>query len=493
MSQRRYKEVQSRATVQLLPACLDDYVGPDTPVRALDAYVASLDLQALGLRHTEASLGVGHPADDPGLLLKLFLYGYQNKVRRSRALEAETRRNTEVMWLCQGAQPRYKTIADFRKINPEALQAVNRDCVQACRELALIGGRRVAADGTLLKACANPGSVYTKSKLERDLVRLEDQIASSDKALAEADEQETDDAFSDPDLVAKMNARIACRDKKKALYERLEASGKTQVSEVAPDARSFRQKSGTSGVGYNGQITVDDQSRLIVAVDRVQDTNDQNQLEPMMTKAQEAMGSKKVVGVADKGYANHSHIKGCEEKGIEVYVPLPKISTKGSSERYVKGAFTCDGAKDHDICPAGHKLVHNGAVSKMAGKRYLMDRASVQVCGGCPLASRCLSPKISRRTLGRWEHDDVMDRHRARMARGREAVRMRGALVEHPFGTLKRWAGFEYFLMRGLVKCRGEWNLMTLCSNFKRVLNEVKTDAFRDYCRARQEAQGIGM
>lgn len=238
MSQRRYKEVQPRATVQLLPACLDDYVGPNNPVRAFDAYVASLDLQELGFRHTEAYLGAGHPAYDPGLLLKLFIYGYQNGVRSSRALEAETRRNTEVMWPCQGAQPSYKTIADFRKTNPEALQAVNRDFVQACRELAQIGGRRVAVDGTILKACANPGSVHTKSKLRRDPVRLEEQIASYYKALAEADERETDTAFPDPDLVAKMNDRIACRDGKKALHERLEASGKTQLSEVDPD-RSF--------------------------------------------------------------------------------------------------------------------------------------------------------------------------------------------------------------------------------------------------------------
>ena len=210
MSQRRYKEVQSRAMVQLLPACLDDYVAPDNPVRAIDTYVASLDLQALGFRHTEAYLGAGHSAYDPGLLLKLFIYGYQNRVRSSRALEAETRRNTEVMWLRQGAQPSFKTITDFRKTHPEGVQAVNRDFVQACREMTLIGGGRVAVDGTMLKACAKPSSVHTKSKLTRDLARLEDQIASYYKALAEADEQETDHAFSDPDLVAKMTASIAC-------------------------------------------------------------------------------------------------------------------------------------------------------------------------------------------------------------------------------------------------------------------------------------------
>ncbi len=191
MSQRRYKDVQSLDTAQLLPACLDDYVAPDNPVRAIDVCVASLDLQQLGFRHTEAYLGAGHTAYDPGLLQKLFIYVYQNKVRSSRALEAETRRNTEVMWLCQGAQPSYKTIADFRKTHPLGLLALNRDFVQACRELAQIGGRRVAIDGTLLKAYANPSCVHTKSKLTRDLARLEDRIASYYKTLAETDEQGT--------------------------------------------------------------------------------------------------------------------------------------------------------------------------------------------------------------------------------------------------------------------------------------------------------------
>ncbi len=247
-----------------------------------------------------------------------------------------------------------------------------RDCVQVGREWAPIGGRRGAVDGPLLKGCATPGRVPTTNKLTRDLVRLEEPIASSDTALAEADEGETDTAFSDPDLVAKRTDRIACRDGKKALYERLEASGETPVSEVDPDARSFRQKSGQSGGGYNGPIAVDDHNKLMGAVDRVQETNDYNPLEPMMTKAQEAMKSTKLLELADKGDAHHRHIKGCEEKGMAVYVPLPKVTPKRSDNRYVKDALTDEGKKDHSLCPAGRKRVPNGAVSKIAGKRSLM-------------------------------------------------------------------------------------------------------------------------
>ena len=206
------------------------------------------------------------------------------------------------------------------------------------------------------------------------------------KTLAEADERETDTVFSDPDLVAKRNDRIACWDRKKALYERLEASSETQMSEVAPDARSFRHKSGQSGGGYNGPIAVDDQNKLIVAVDRVQETHAHNPLEPMMTKAQEALKSKKVLGLADQGDANHRHIKGYEDQGMAISVPWPKVTPKGSGNRYVKDALTDEGAKDHSLCLAGRKRVHKRAVSTIAGKRSLMYQSRTQVCRACPVS-----------------------------------------------------------------------------------------------------------
>ena len=411
-SKRRYKEVQSRDTVHLLPACVDDYVAPDKPVRAIDAFVASLDLQELGFGHTDAYLGAGHPADDPGLLLKLFIYGYQNKVRRSRAREAETRRNTEVMWLGQGVQPRYKTSAAFRKDNSRALQAASRDFVQVFRELALIGGRRVTIDGTHLKAYANPSRVHTKGGLKRQIALLEKQIAAYYKEVSAADEQGTDEAFSDPDLVAKMTARTARLDKLKEIQGRLEARGKSKLSEGDPDAR-YMHKRQKSVVGFKGQIVVDDQSKLIGAVDLVKETCDQNQLGPMMTKAQEAMGSKKLLGLADRGYVNYQHFKTCEDQGMEVYVPLKKVSpNKGSGNRYVKDAFTYDREEDHYVCPAGQKLVRRGARVKRGGSWSLDYSTRVQICRACPLTARCLPPSGSRRCIGRWEHEDVVDRHR---------------------------------------------------------------------------------
>jgi len=495
MTNRRYQEVQPRDTVQLLPPCLDDYVAADNPVRAIDAYVDSLDLGAMGFRHAEMHSGSGQPPFDPALLLKLYMYGYQNRIHSSRRLEAATRCNVEVMWLCQNARPSYKTIADFRKDNLKALKQVNRDFVGDCRELSLLGGTRVAVDGTFLKASANRDSVHTKASLERSLARLDKLIESHYRAMDQADASDSaDDDPPDPDLVRKMEELLARRAKRQALQEQLEASGGTQVSEVDPDARLL-SRSGRSVVGYNGQIAVDDKAKLIVATELVQDGNDSGQLEPMMTRASEAIGSSGLTGLADTGYANGNHLKACGDKGMEMYVPLPDIRTrKGRNGRIGSGEFLYDRTTDSYVCPTGHKLVHKGQMSVRKDKRYLLYRSDTRVCKCCPLASRCLSGERSYRPIYRWEHEDVMDRHRQRMADDKgEVMGLRGSLVEHPFGTLKVWAGVHHFLMRGLHKCRGEFNLMALCYNFRRVLKEIGVEAFVAYCRVRKEAQGIGV
>ena len=274
----------------------------------------------------------------------------------------------------------------------------------------------------------------------------------------------------------------------------MEASGKEQVSEIDPDARLLR-RNGRSVIGYNGQIAVDDKTRLIVATDRVQDSNDSQQLEPMMTQASEAMESGELKGLADAGYANNTHLKGCEDKGMEMYVPLyHQPGRKGYDGRFGTVDFHDDKATDCYVCPAGQKLVRTSKTATVRGNRYLICSPDAKVCGSCPLASSCLPRTKKFRRINRWEHADVIDRHRQRMVMYNGGIMSkRGSLVEHPFGTLKSWAGIHHFLMRGLAQCRDEFNLMTLCYNFKRVLKEIGVGAFVAYCRVRKEAQGIGM
>ena len=499
MSERRYQEVRSRSQMMLLPPCLDDYVSENNAVRAIDAFVGTLDLQALGFEHAEASCGAGQPAFDPALLLKLYLYGYQHRVRSLRRLEAETRRNLEVIWLCQEASPSYKTIADFRKNNAAALQAANRDFVLLCRELSLLGGSRVAIDGTHMKADANRGSFHTKATLEKDLRRLDERIVAYHRQLDEADarSEECADGAEDPELAAKIEALVERQRNKQALQKHLLESGKGQVSKVDADARLLKKNGKTVG-GYNCQIAVDDKHKLIVAEDVVQDGADSRQLEPMMTKASEATGSERLVGLADAGYFSGAQLKGCEEKGMEVYVPIQdQAARKGKDGRFGSDDFHYDAQDDTYVCPAGQRLVRSGSTSTNRGKRYIIyrpvDPPTAAVCRACPLSERCLAESRSMRTVQRWEHEDVVDRHRERMSAGAALSRERGALVEHPFGTLKRWAGMDHFLMRGLRKCRGEFSLMTLSYNFKRVVNELGEAALTEHCLQKQRLGAVGV
>lgn len=494
MSGRRYQEVQSRSQMMLLPPCLDDYVSEHNAVRAIDAFVGTLDLEALGFAHTEANSGAGQPAFDPALLLKLYLYGYQHRVRSSRRLEAETRRNLEVIWLCQGASPSYKTIADFRKNNAASLQAVNREFVLLCRELSLLGGRRVAIDGTILKADANRDSFHTRASLARDLKRLEERIAAYHRQLDKADARAEDcgEDWEDPELAAKLEALVERQRDAKALQKRMMESGAGQVSEVDADARLLKKNSRAVG-GYNCQIAVDDRHKLIVAEDVVQDGNDSNQLDPMMTKAREAIGSERLVGLADSGYFNGTHLNSCEVKGMEAYVPIPDHAVRqGRDGRFGSGDFRYDAQDDTYVCPAGERLAKVGSAIDQ-GKLHFIYRATAAVCRNCSLSGRCLPKLNSARRIQRWEHEDVVDRHRRKMSAAAPLMRGRSALVEHPFGTLRRWAEMEHFLMRGLGKCRGEFSLMTLGYNFKRVMNLLGEAPFTEYCLQKQRLRTVGV
>ncbi len=497
MPERRYREVQSRSQVMLLPPCLDDYVSEHNPVRAIDAFVGTLDLQALGFQNTEAHCGAGQPAYDPGLLLKLYLYGYQHRVRSSRRLEVETHRNLEVIWLCQGARPSYKTIADFRKDNLAALRATNREFVLLCRELSLLGDSRVAIDGTFLKANARPASIHTRARLEKELKRLDEKIAAYHRQLDEADADPEDgaDGGEDPELAAKIEAMVKKQKHRKALQERLLESGESQVSEVDPDARTMK-KYGKSVGGYNCQIAVDDKHKLIVAEDVVQDGNDSGQYEPMMTKACEATGNPGLIGLADVGYWSGAQLKECEDRGMDVYVPIPtQLGRKGKGDRFSNDDFRYDPQDDTYVCPAGQRLARTNetAIRRDRGdRRYFVYRAEREVCRGCPLSSRCLEKTKPRRRVERWEHTDWLDRYRKKISAASPLMRRRAGLVEHPFGTIKRWAGIDHFLMRGLEKCRGEFSLMALGYNFKRMVNELGVDAFREHCLQKQRTAAIG-
>jgi len=488
MTNRPFKTGASREQSSLLPPRVEDYVGPNNPVRAIESFVCALDLAKLGFRHADrAADEMGQPPYDPADLLKLYLYGYINQVRSSRRLEQEACRNLELIWLLKNMKPGYRTIANFRKANWEALRAVNRSFVLLVRELGLVGGSVVAIDGSFFHGDASKASIFTRKRLAEQIAKLDLEIDAYGKSLedndaAEAKADRTDGpgngrAGDGSDVGAKVAALMAKRSRAQADLDRLEGSGETQLSLTDQDARLL-VKGGQGVAGYNVQAVVDDKHKLIVASEVVNDSSDVGQLHAMAKAAKDTLQAEALQVLADEGYYSSLELKACEDDGITAYVPVPE-GRPAEQGRFSLKDFTFDAAADAYTCPAGELLrPMEGRWQNASGRIEIRYASSWKACRICRLRARCLSPKASRRTIGRWENEDVLDRHRVRMRDAGELMRRRSAIVEHPFGTLKCRAGYRHFLVRGFDKVRGEWSLMALCYNFTRVLNILGLDGF---------------
>lgn len=466
---RRHKPGVDRQAASSLPACLDDCVGSENPVRAVDAYVDRLDLLALGFARLEANpTAAGQPAFPPSALLKLYLYGYLNRVRSSRGLEKECQRNLEVIWLLRGLKPGYRTIADFRRRNAEALGRVHAELTARCREWRLTGGR-VAVDGSHFNGNVSDKSFRSVARLEREVRRLGERLEAleaEERAAREGDRDEGGSARQE-----ERRALEAQKEAKEGLLKTLEAAGETQVSRTDPDARLLRKR-GQTTAGYNVQIVVDARHKLIVADEVVQDGNDLHQLHPMLSRAKAALGAERLEGEADKGYYNLAQIAQCEADGITAYVPEPDSQARQRrGGRHPHEAFRYLPEEDAYQCPAGRRLRRSGPPRQQPGGAIQRYAGSETDCRQCPQRDPCITAKAACREVWRHEHEAQRLALRQRMAGRPDAMRHRSATVEHPFGTLKCRAGWNHFLVRGLDKVRGEWSLMALAYNFSRVLN----------------------
>ena len=488
MTNRTYKSGLCREQVSFFPPRLEDYVRRDNPVRAIEAHVMGLDLAGLGFRHTDGGGGAGQPGYNPADLLKLYLYGYLNKVRSSRCLEREAGRNVEVMWLLRGLTPGYRTISNFRKDNVDALKAANRAFVLLLKALDLVSGELVAIDGAFFHGDASKASIVTKKRLAEQVAAVEREIEAYSTALeandAAEDQMPPTAEPSGEDIGEKVTALAKEQARMKAALARLEESGETQLSRTDPDARLLSKK-GQVVAGYNVQIAVDERHKLIVASNVVNDGNDSGQLHEMAVAAKEALAVETLQAVADCGYFNGDTLRACEADGIVAYVPeADKNNRLAKQGRFTLKEFIYDAAEDVYRCPAGAELrPMEGYKEDVGGKLHIRYAALQSVCSVCPLRSRCLTDKARRREVHRWQHQEVIDRHRARMAQedADTMMRRRAALAEHPFGTLKCRAGYRHFLLRGFQKVRGEWSLMALCYNFARVLSILGMDRFLAY------------
>jgi len=491
MTNRTFKTGESRGQGSLLPPRIEDYVGSDNPVRAIESFVCALDLARLGFRHAgRAGDEAGHPPYDPADLLKLYLYGYTNQIRSSRRLEREACRNLELIWLLKNLKPGYRTIANFRKENWAALKALNRSFVLLVRELGLVGSSVVAIDGSFFHGDASKASIFTRKRLAEQIAKLDLEIEAYGRSLEDNDAEEAkENRPDDPrnsgggdagDIGAEVATLMAKRSRAQADLARLEESGETQLSLTDPDARLL-VKNGQGIAGYNVQIAVDDKHNLIVASEVVNDSGDVGQLHAMAAAAKEALDAEALDALTDEGYYSSVELKACEDDGITAYVPVPEGNGRLENEgRFGLKDFSYDGAADAYRCPTGQLLHRTVGKSweNTSGRIEIRYGGRKAICGACVLKARCLSPKAITRTIRRWEHEDVLERHRARMQGAGELMRRRSAIVEHPFGTIKCRAGYRHFLVRGFNKVRGEWSLMALCYNLTRVLNILGFERF---------------
>jgi transposase len=456
-----------RSQTLLFPERLEDYIGPENPVRFLDAFIAPLDLHALGFVKARCA-DTGRPPYDPAVLLKLYLYGYLHRIRSSRLLEAECQRNVEVIWLTGKQTPDFKTIADFRKDNLKPLKAVARQFTLLCRKLELFGGELLAIDGSKFAAVNARDQNFNAAKLQDFIDRADARLAEYLKELDQADAAQAGGAaLSQSELAAKIAALQERQDWHKELLAQLDA-GQKQISVTDPDTRKMPTAHGTV-VGYNAQVAVDAKHKLIAADDVTNDVNDLNQLANVALDAKANLELKQAEVVADAGYYNAAEVSRCVERGITPYIPKSDTSANTARGLYGKSQFKYDAVKDVYVCPAGSELTYRFATYEL-GRELKYYRASG--CNRCALKSRCTRNKANR-TITREENEHLMEAMAARMQAQPHKFKLRKTLAEHPFGTIKRWFGYTHFLMKGLAKVGCEWSLTTLAYNLKRVLNLV--------------------
>jgi transposase len=464
----------------LLPEHVDEYVSDENPVRVIDAFIGELDLAKLGFEGMEPK-STGRPGYHPATMLKIYLYGYLNRIQSSRRLEQEARRNLELMWLVGRLAPDFKTLADFRAQNAAAIKNVCREFIVLCRRWGLFTEATVAIDGSKFKAVNHRDRNFTSGKMKTRMAMIEQSIAEYLTQLDRMDRKETPSA---PRQVARLKERITTLKQEmrrlRGLKSRMEAAPDGQVSLVDPDARSMAsQGKGTGIVGYNVQTAVDTKNHLIVTHEVTNVGSDRQQLKKMAKAAREALGTEKLTAIADRGYYNGEQIKACEDAGIVPLIPKSFTSTSRADGRFDKSDFVYVRRRDAYRCPAGEYAIRRFTSIErgMAIYKYWSS-----ACPRCALRAKCTTSEYRR--IGRWEHEQVLDRMQARLERDPSRMQLRRQTAEHPFGTIKSWMGATHFLCRTLPKVSAEMSLHVLAYNLKRVMRIMGTGALMEALRA---------
>jgi transposase len=476
---KRFIEGENRSQSVFFPERLDDYIDEDNPVRAIDVFVDELDLKSLGFDDIEPE-ETGRPGYHPATLLKVYIYGYLNRIQSSRRLERETHRNIELVWLTGRLSPDFKTIADFRKDNGPAIRRVCSQFIALCRRLKLFSEALVAIDSSNFKAVNNSDRAFTEGKVRGRLQQLEESIARYLEELDRADRS--------PSLVTEQRTthiKLKMRTIKKEM-QRLKAIGKKlaeepdrQLSLTDPDARCMATRSRSSPiVAYNVQTAVDAKHHLIVAHEVTNVGNDRSALSPMAEKARAAMGTEKLTAIADRGYFSGEQILKCEQNGINALVPKSLTSNNHAKGLFDKRDFEYLPKKNEYRCPAGQRAIHRFSTVE---HDMVIHKYWSSACPRCPIKSRCTTGDYRRIT--RWEHEAVVDAAQRRLNENPWVSKVRRQTAEHPFGTLKAWMGSAHFLTRTLPRVSTEMSLHVLAYNMKRLLQMFGTQPLMQMMR----------
>ena len=457
-------EGEARTQATLFPEILDDYIAEENAVRVIDVFIDSIDLSGMGFK-TEPKV-TGRPAYYPATMLKLYVYGFLNRIQSTRRLEREAGRNVELMWLLGRLAPDFKTISDFRKNNTKAIRLVCRDFVMVCRKLDLFSDAFVAIDGSKFKAVNNRDRNFTRAKLKRRLEQIDESI---DRYLAQMNSVDRQETTVAKDKSERLESKIAKLKKEiqrlNKIEEQLLASPDKQISLTDPDARSMITR-GSGIVGYNVQTAVDTKHHLIVAHEVTNVGNDRAQLANMAMQAKEAMATDELAVIADRGYFNGKEIKACEDAGIKTYLPKCETSSNQAKGLFGKRDFIYKPEDDEYECPAGERAIFRFSREE-DGK--MIRRYWSSACINCSIKSQCTTGEYRR--ISRWEHEAVLDTVEDRINKEPERMTARRNTAEHPFGTIKLWMGYTHFQTRTLERVSTEMSLHVLAYNLKRVMN----------------------
>jgi DDE family transposase/transposase-like protein DUF772 len=406
---------------------------------------------------------MGRPPYAPGDLLKLYIYGYLHRVRASRRLEAETRRNIQVMWLLNRLTPAFKTIADFRKDHAKAIVGVCRAFIRFCREQSLFGAELLAIDGTKIAAVASRKQVMTPQRIAKMNAAIDRKIAEYLASMDEADREEPGSVGKGADVAAAIEALKTQKERLQGQAEDLAARGLKQLVMTEREAKLMRTPHGHA-VAYNAQTAVDAKHKLIVAFDLTNEGNDLQQLHPMAVQGKAAVGADQVSAVADTGYSNGEHGALCEQDGITAIVPRAETVNPRGKQYFSRDRFTYEPASDSWRCPAGETLNLYKTSQTQKKKEY-----TTKACGSCPLKGQCTD--AARRVIVRDFYEDARAAMHRRATDDPMWMKQRRETAEHPFGTMKWLMAHPRFLIKGLIKAKAELALGVLNYNLKRVIN----------------------